>query len=346
MSLNDLLSRGAAELVSAALGAPLFSLLVATVIALALDGLQRKRRREATETVQARRALVEKHYRVELLTLGCGAIGVVAVFTLESIARGYLLNLAMVVTWWQFATPLVAACLCIAIVGAKIALRGSGRPETPVLQSARRTWLSFGPRGWMIGASIAFVGLLVTTLTAGVASSPDDHGRYVYLEIPVPNEPVDPLRVTFYGWAYGLPVMACLALLVAVTWATLRRNALRPYRRPDTMIIERQARHDIAAGVMRVALAGILLSLGGAFRLIGRAISVSWLTTGSEGQQHTYQTKSSYSGLAAALGWLAPALEITAFVVLLLTAGRLLRVGPDTLTERRIRRDVISEPAQ
>jgi len=247
----------------------------------------------------------------------------ILVFATENIVRGYLLNLADFVEWWQYATPVFAAVLCLAVALALIVLRGTNQPEQPVVPTARRTWLSFSPRTGLIGAGAAFIALLGTTIAAGLASSSDDRGRFIYLEIPVPNTEIEPLRPWFYGWDFGVPVLLCLAALALVTWATLRRNAMRPYLRPETVTAERQARVQIASGTVAIATAAILLALGGAFRFIGRYGALSQLTVGNDGA--TYDMAWQYAEFAAVARYLAPALEITAFALLLFIAIRLLR---------------------
>jgi hypothetical protein len=108
---------------------------------------------------------------------------------------------------------------------------------------------------------------------------------------------------------------------------TLRSNAVRPFLRPETVGAEQGARVEIASGVVRIASAGTLLALAGAWRFIARAGSISQLTTvDAEGRSGSYETTWRYAEFAVAAGWLAPALEITAFVLLLLVASRLRRV--------------------
>ena len=54
-----------------------------------------------------------QQYRPEHLALAVGAIVVIAVFATENIVRGYLLHLANVVEWWQYATPVFAALVVV-----------------------------------------------------------------------------------------------------------------------------------------------------------------------------------------------------------------------------------------
>jgi len=260
-------------------------------------------------------------YRPEHRALGVGALAVILVFAAENIVRGYLLNLSDIVEWWQYATPIFAAVLCLAVALTLNVLSATPQ-ERPVLPTTRRTWLSFSPRAGLIGASAAVIALLGTTIAAGLASSSDDRGRFIYLEIPVPNTQIEPLRPWFYGWDFGVPVLISLAALTLVTWATLRRNAMRPYLRPETVTAERHARVQIASGTVAIATAATLLALGGAFRFIGRYGALSQLTVGNDGA--TYDLAWQYAEFAAVARSLAPALEITAFALLLSIAIRLL----------------------
>lgn len=111
-----------------------------------------------------------------------------------------------------------------------------------------------------------------------------------------------------------------------MTWATLRSNALRPFLRPETVGAEQGARVEVATGVVRIATAGILLALAGAWRFIARAGSISQLTIEGEGRSDSYDTIWRYAEFAIAGGSLAAGLEITAFVLLLLVASRLRRM--------------------
>lgn len=186
--------------------------------------------------------------------------------------------------------------------------------------------MSFGPRTGVIAACVALAALLVTTVSAGLASSPDDRGRYIWLVIPVPNEAaIDPIRQWFYGWAYGVPVLICLALLGAATWTVLHYNASRPYLRPETVVDEKSARREIAAGAVHVALAGILIALASAWRFIARSGTGSQLFINGQNGGEPYDMTWRYAELAAAGGSIAPILEIIAFALMIVVAVRAFR---------------------
>ncbi|MFK4853500.1 hypothetical protein ACI3KT_17835 [Microbacterium sp. ZW T6_19] len=251
----------------------------------------------------------------------------------EHFVRSYALNLNDVVSWWRFATPLFITGLGLVALLAFISTTGSGQPERPVVGTAPRTWSTFVPRATTIGWSIAFLLLVATTVIAGLLSSADRQGRYVYLEIPIPNEPgIDPIRSWFFGWAYGLPVLIALAMLSAFTIMALHASAVRPFLRPESVAHERLARRQIAAGAVQLTTAAILLSLGDAWQFISSAGSSTRLSVQGDGRTETYEVVWRGAEVAAALGWIAPSLEITAFAILFL-AMRRLRKAP-SLTDR------------
>ncbi|MEP6481873.1 MAG: hypothetical protein ABJA94_07690 [Rhodoglobus sp.] len=287
--------------------------------------------------------MATSQYGFERRALGIGAVAVIVIFAIEYVVDGYLLNLSDVVAWWRYATPVLSALVTLCVLLGLIVLRGTIKPEHPVVSAARRTWSSFGPRRGIIATSCLALAFLATTIAAGLASSPDDRGQYIYLEIPAPNTSVDPLRPWFYGWAYGVPVIICVAALVAVTWLTLRSNAVRPFLRPETTGAEQRVRSEIAASAVYIAAAGMLLALGGAFRFIGQSGSYSRLTVGDAGQSNSYELTWRYANLATAAGWMAPLIEITAFVLLLLVARRLLRSLPRPHSSQTTERDSMSE---
>lgn len=318
--------------IALALEAPLASLVIAgALVAVGIpiarrSGRARRRGDWATEPPVARRHLPERR------ALGIGALAVVAAYVVEYVVRGHLLNLADVVEWWQYATPVSAAALALAAVAAMIASRGTTPPERAVLSATPRTWTTFGPRAGIVGAALSLGALLVTTLGAGAASSADERGRYIHLEIRVPNTTIDPVRPWFYGWDFGVPVLVALAVLVVVTWAALRGNAIRPFLRPETADAERHARDEVAAGILGIAAAGSLLALGGAWRFIARGGSISRLGIEGDGM---YETTWRYAEMAIVAGWLAPAIEVIGFALLLLVAVRLRRTAPRTSPPER-----------
>lgn len=326
---------------------PVLSLFLAAIIAggIVLSPRWRARRESRVRLAPSAAIGVAARYSREHRTLGIAAVGVMAAFMAEHVITRYALNLADVVSWWRYATPMFAASVGIGVALVLIVTRGSAHPERPVV-SARRTWLTFSSRTGAVGAALALIVLTVTTVLAGLASSNINGGPYVFLEIDVPNETIDPIRPWFYGWAYGIPVLICAAALVAVAVSALHANAARAFLRPETVVAEQRERRDIAAGITRITTAGALLALAGAWRFIADAGMVNGLTIEGDGRSDSYEAFWRYAEIAGVGGWLAPLAEITAFVLLFLAMAQLrpLTSGVRSATPTEARVD--SEAAQ
>lgn len=322
---------------SAAFSIPLVSLVIASLIVVTGVAISRRDAPGRTGPRASDSASLTTHakYGREHRALAFAAIGVIGAVLIANILDGYVFNLVDVVAWWRYTTPLVAGTLSLIIVIGLIVGRGTTAPVVPVLPAARRTWLSFGPRWGLAAMGATALVLLVTTLAAGTASSADDRGRYIWLEIPVPNEPgIDAIRPWFFGWAYGVPVLVAAAVLIAASWSLLHVNAARPYIRPETVGAERHSRTRVAAGGVRIATAGMLLTLAGAWRLIADSGSISLVVDGENGGR-PYEAAWRHAEFAVAAGWCAPILEIAAFVLLLLVVQNL---GPARQVDRSSRR--------
>ena len=330
MSRSGLTSLSLTELMGAAFWTPLFSLflalLVGGIVLLVRARPGRAERPAAPSSVGASPSLGAR-YRPEQRALGIVASGVAVCFIAEHIIRGYVVDVAAIVSWWRFAVVLFCAAIGLGVVLGMILGRGTTPSERPVVLAARRTWTSFGPRLGLLLAGVVMLVLLATTVAAGLASSPDREGQYAGLDIPIPNKPeVDPIRMPFFGWAYGVPALIGVAALVLITWAVLHSNAARPYIRPETVAAERILRREIAGDAVRIATAGILLALAGAWRFVAGAGSVSSLEIMGENDGSPYDATWRYAEIALAAGWAAPILEIGAFVLLMLAASRLWRL--------------------
>ncbi|MEV7694078.1 hypothetical protein AB0N73_12210 [Microbacterium sp. NPDC089189] len=265
--------------------------------------------------------LLPSHYAPERRTLGAVAAGVIVLFLVEFVLRGYVFAGPGPVHWWRFAVPLAAAAVGLCIALGVIATRGTTAPDAPFISATRRHWRSFSSRAALSVTAVVALALIATTVAAGLASSTDGEGQHTWLVIPIPNEAaIDPIRLPFYGWIYGIPVLTALAALGAVAWATLDRNAARPFRRSETVAAERAARRVTATDVTRIVTAAMLLALAAAWRLIATAGSGSSLTVMGEDGDTSYDAAWRYAELAVAAGWFVPVLSVTAFVLLLLTA--------------------------
>lgn len=314
----------------ALLSMPWVSLILAALIAIGISVSPHWRARTANRARLATTTSdrVSARYSPEHRALGVVALTMIAVVITESLVSGYAVNLNGVVSWWRYALPVFIAGVGVAVLIALIATRGTSSPERPVV-SARRTWLTFTSPFASACAAASILALTATTFLAGRASSNIDGGPYVFLEIDVPNATIDPIRPWFYGWAYGVPVLVCTAALVAVVVAAMHASAARPFLRAETVLAEQHERRDIATGITRVATSGALLALAGAWRFIAEAGSGTTLTIQGDDGNASYEAFWRYGEVAAVGGWLAPAIEIAAFVLLLLVSAQLCPPGHD-----------------
>ncbi|WP_421075089.1 hypothetical protein [Microbacterium sp. SA156] len=219
--ISGLWGAGVLAVVRVALSIPIVSFGIAVVVLVPVVAWAARR------SLPAVREDAGARYRLERQVLATGAAGVIVVFVVESFLRGYVWDMSNAVSWWWQALPLFTASVAIAALAAVIAIRRAA-PAVPFLAAQRRTALTFGPR-ILLPLGAAALGLLVaTTIGAGAASSSDDQGRYVYLDVPLADPTEEPLRFWFYGWSYGIPVLICSLLLVSASWMALRANAVRP----------------------------------------------------------------------------------------------------------------------
>ncbi|NLT26011.1 MAG: hypothetical protein GXX90_05090 [Microbacteriaceae bacterium] len=262
--------------------------------------------------------------RPELAVIRWGAVAVLGAIAAEAALAHRLLPLAAVVEWWQYALAPMGAAAVLAAVGAVLARRPQ-TPEVPVAPSGRRGWASFLPRRGAAAAASAVLVLLLTIVGAGLASSPDDRGRWVDLVVAVPNSAVDPFRFHTFGWSCGVPVLLALVALLAAAQLVLRADALRPFRRPDTESLERTERRRLAGATVGLVVAATALAVGEAWRLIGGAGLIETVRVGDE----ALATGSGAGAIATWIGGLAAVPTIAGFALLLLLA-----IAPSGTTAR------------
>ncbi|WP_424447607.1 hypothetical protein [Microbacterium arborescens] len=270
-----------------------------------------------------RRTSLRRRYAGEHVSLSIAGVAVALGFLFEFLFRGYVWD-GSGTSWWRVAAPLAVAFAGVAVALAFILTRGSGAAEHPVSPPVRRSWLSFSSPVSLTALAVTSLALLATTVAAGIASSPNGEGDWLWLVIPIPNAAdVDPLRVSFYGWVYGVPALVGLGLLLLVVWRALDRNAVRSFLRPETVAIERAARRRTASGIVWLATGACLLALAAAWRLVGNAGSVTTLTIDDASGGTSYDVAWRYAELAAIAGGAAPIVEIVALCMLLVVGGSL-----------------------
>ncbi|AWB86072.1 hypothetical protein [Mycetocola zhujimingii] len=181
---------------------------------------------------------------------------------------------------WRNSIPLAAASLAV-ILYATIGVRP--RPVVPSreIDLAPRTMWSFGSRWWFAGW-VTFVGLLsATVVLAGLASSTDGEGGHTMIVLDVGSSQAG---TTFFGWAFGVPVLLFLAVLSVVDCFALSRIA-RPAVPADPVerSLEVAIRRNQVRTVLALSVGAIAFTFGAALIFISRAATLSASVLGSDG---------------------------------------------------------------
>ena len=135
--------------------------------------------------------------------------------------------------------------------------RGAFLTRRPMFANAGPMW-----------AVITWAVLLVFALVFfGFAAMPD--GRS--LAHPVWNPAVTGSSGPFPGWPYGIPILICSAVLVALTLYGLRTIARRPAVSGISPDVDAQLRHTSATNLVKGVQFSFAVSLGGVLMVAGTA---------------------------------------------------------------------------
>ncbi len=174
--------------------------------------------------------------------------------------------------WWKYVTVLAAVLLPLLAVA--VILRSARRDvEERVAPTTARDWMTFSNRSVLAGAGFLLAAFAVLMIWTGVTSTQASDGAYRLLVAPGSFTGAGFLEEgrDFFGWSYSLPVVAAVLVVAAASWAVLRENALRPFRRPSTLELERQARRKISSTVLTLSGGAVLLTLAIVLRDTGDA---------------------------------------------------------------------------
>lgn len=176
----------------------------------------------------------------------------------------------------RFVLPLLAGLLAIAIA----LVPAAPRPGGASVVLARRTLITFAPRGWLVTLGSVVAVVLALTVAAGMASQRDDKGRWRFYEADVG---VVSLGTEIYGWYYSVPALALLVALlatVALALALIARPRLATDIAADKACRRWRARQVVilATAAVVLHLSRILNSLSGTASLEGGAsIGDGWV---------------------------------------------------------------------
>ncbi|MEV7757508.1 hypothetical protein [Microbacterium sp. NPDC089184] len=262
----------------------------------------------------------------ERVALGALALMVGAAWLADVVLRGYVFDMSATVSWWRFAVAPLVATGGLVVLGASLRA-GGARRAVDALSVTRRTWTTFGPRRELVAlvTLAALTGAIVVVF--GTTAMSLDSGVSAHVALDAPNTAYAPVVLPFPGWAYGIPTISALMLVIAATVFALHRNSVRPFRGGLGWDEERSRRAMTARGLVAVALAATLLALAGLLRMARAAVLTS-MTFAHSGE--TVNVSVPHEDLIVLGGMLAPVLEISGAVVLALLvirAGELVAPG-------------------
>lgn len=224
---------------------------------------------------------------------------------------GLVASPAFEYTWWEYAPVLLLACAALAVTLLVLTL-GRRKPEVPVPPLAPRSWRTYLDFRQLRIPGVALAGVILLVAFAGSISSQDDEGRYRWLVVESGGE--NRAATTFFGWAYGLPVLAGCVVLGVLAFCVLSANAARPFQRPESVPADEGSRRAISLRTIWVVSGALLLTLG---RSVSRVAGSALMTTSNSG--HSWGTD--IAALAPWLSWVAGFLTVTAYILLLLVVG-------------------------
>lgn len=238
-----------------------------------------------------------------------------------------------------------------ALVGSGVALAlaplAFGLVHTVVLGAGERLWPR--PRGvvrtasliprhfpsslrWLRTACSATAVLVVVTCVTGwVTAGPD--GRSITV-VPQPPPGVDGLvgpttAGPYPGAVFALPALGGTALMVLLTWLTVRAAMTRPAVPTDTTS-EAVLRAASVHRVLRGSTAALLLLLGGLWFVAGTTLRIAGqnMVVGVDGVSYTIDGPPGLDVLGSTVTVLGAVAGLTALVLLLVPAARLQRTHP------------------
>ena len=124
-------------------------------------------------------------------------------------ATSFPIDIFMAVWDSRFTLPLVLGIIALALIAFPV--RGSSAHGSAEL--SRRTPLSFARSWWFIASGVVILFAIALALAAGIASAPDDNGRYTMYFVHVGSMTAG---TTIYGWFYSVPCLILLAVTIAV----------------------------------------------------------------------------------------------------------------------------------
>lgn len=244
-----------------------------------------------------RRSWVSLPSRVRVVTaVGMAlALAMTIIFAVWRASPAWRLDLGAdtfeIVHLLTYLVPLALTCIALIFLIAPMPTPGpQGSAEL-----APRTLLTFASRLWLRTAISVVIAVVAVSILAGLASSPDDAGRYLIYTVKVSANLSSGTMI--YGWWYSVPCLIAVAIIIVLTVLALvlvSRPALASNRQRDVSIRTTRVRN-----VLMVMTGGLLLHLGA---ILSSLYGASTLHTSFDaGQIGTIQLGTSFAAIGPAL---------------------------------------------
>lgn len=154
---------------------------------------------------------------------------------------------------WQFTAPLVGGIVAIVLQ----CMPTRPRRRRAVADLARRTPLTFAPRGWFAFAIVVAISSVLLAVVGGVASQPDEDGAY---SMWMQDAGVGTVGRLIYGWAFSGWSLILLAALAATTVLGLALISQPPLA--DDPARDLGTRRSRSRTILKTASGGGIIHLG------------------------------------------------------------------------------------
>jgi hypothetical protein len=233
------------------------------------------------------------------------ALGCMIAFTVWSVFPAWVPPLGddgfLILQLARYLFPLILCAVALVFLIVPVPSRGPrGSAEL-----APRTFTTFASRRWLGSAAGVIVAIATLSVLAGLASSPDDAGRYVMFEVQASSSAS--AGTTMYGWWFSLPCLTLVALIVTITLfdlVVISRPALDHDTESDTSTRTARVRN-----VLAVSTGGLLLHLGAVLQSL---YGTSTLHMGLEAGQ------AGWVELGTSFAAIGPVLLVASFVSVIL----------------------------
>lgn len=213
----------------------------------------------------------------------------------------------------RFTAPLLLGILGLALLAFHAKQRGRRGAAT----LTPRTPTSFGRWWWFAVPAVMVVFVLLATVIAGIASSPDPAtGRYTMYFVEIGGQ--RGMGATIYGWYYSVPCLILLAILLALAYLDLFLIS-RPTLGHDH-VRDVYARKVRTRNVLAVTTGALLTHFGLILESLAGTSSLRSEFTGAGGKVNSWTAFAALEPVLSVASFVALGLGVTLWATVLLSA--------------------------